>query len=161
MNHHVERDQESLRFSLESDAAYIGVLGPRSRYDKLLAGLAAQGYVPDADEGRARAQPGGALAWRRNAGRSGDVDPGRAPRDSTRLRRRVPQRLRRQPSPPRRQAALGQLVVFGRVDIHQQIGRKLQDHGPLEVPLQDGTSAVLELRRARGRTPARTDAAAP
>ena len=46
MNHHVERDQESLRFSLESDAAYIGVLGPRSRYDKLLAGLAAQGYVP-------------------------------------------------------------------------------------------------------------------
>jgi xanthine/CO dehydrogenase XdhC/CoxF family maturation factor len=47
MNHHVERDQESLRFSLESDAAYIGVLGPRSRYEKLLAGLAAQGYTPD------------------------------------------------------------------------------------------------------------------
>jgi xanthine dehydrogenase accessory factor len=47
MNHHVERDQESLRFTLESDAAYIGVLGPRSRYDKLLAGLAAQAYVPD------------------------------------------------------------------------------------------------------------------
>jgi xanthine dehydrogenase accessory factor len=48
MNHHVERDRESLRFSLESDAAYIGVLGPRSRYEKLLAGLAAQGYAPDA-----------------------------------------------------------------------------------------------------------------
>ena len=48
MNHHVERDQESLRFSLESDAVYIGVLGPRSRYEKLLAGLAAQGYAPDA-----------------------------------------------------------------------------------------------------------------
>jgi xanthine dehydrogenase accessory factor len=47
MNHHVERDLESLRFSLESDAAYIGVLGPRSRYDRLLAGLAKQGYVPD------------------------------------------------------------------------------------------------------------------
>lgn len=47
MNHHVVRDQESLRFSLESDAAYIGVLGPRARYDKLLAGLAEQGYVPD------------------------------------------------------------------------------------------------------------------
>ena len=47
MNHHVERDMESLRFSLESDAAYIGVLGPRSRYDRLLAGLAKQGYVPD------------------------------------------------------------------------------------------------------------------
>jgi xanthine dehydrogenase accessory factor len=46
MNHHVERDQESLRFALESDAAYIGVLGPRSRYDKLLKGLAAQGWAP-------------------------------------------------------------------------------------------------------------------
>jgi xanthine dehydrogenase accessory factor len=48
MNHHVERDQESLRFSLDSEAAYIGVLGPRSRYDRLLAGLAALGYAPDA-----------------------------------------------------------------------------------------------------------------
>jgi xanthine/CO dehydrogenase XdhC/CoxF family maturation factor len=48
MDHHVERDQESLRFSLESHAAYIGVLGPRSRYEKLLAGLAAQGFVPEA-----------------------------------------------------------------------------------------------------------------
>src|SRR4029077_15767503 len=47
MNHHVERDQESLRFSLESDAAYIGVLGPRARYDKLRSGLAEHGYVPD------------------------------------------------------------------------------------------------------------------
>jgi xanthine/CO dehydrogenase XdhC/CoxF family maturation factor len=48
MNHHIERDEESLRFSLESDAAYIGVLGPRARYEKLLAGLAAHGYTPDA-----------------------------------------------------------------------------------------------------------------
>jgi xanthine dehydrogenase accessory factor len=47
MNHHVERDQESLRFSLESDAAYIGVLGPRSRYARLRAGLAKHGYIPD------------------------------------------------------------------------------------------------------------------
>jgi xanthine dehydrogenase accessory factor len=47
MNHHVERDQESLRFGLESDAAYVGVLGPRSRYEKLLAVLAADGYTPD------------------------------------------------------------------------------------------------------------------
>jgi xanthine/CO dehydrogenase XdhC/CoxF family maturation factor len=45
MNHHVERDQESLRFALESEAACIGVLGPRSRYEKLLAGLAREGYV--------------------------------------------------------------------------------------------------------------------
>jgi xanthine/CO dehydrogenase XdhC/CoxF family maturation factor len=48
MNHHLERDRESLRFSLESAAGYIGVLGPRTRYEKLLAGLAAQGYIPDA-----------------------------------------------------------------------------------------------------------------
>jgi xanthine dehydrogenase accessory factor len=47
MNHHLERDRESLRFSLESDAAYIGVLGPRSRYDRLLAGLAREGYVAE------------------------------------------------------------------------------------------------------------------
>lgn len=50
MNHHVERDQESLRFGLESHAACIGVLGPRSRYEKLLAGLVAQGYAPDASK---------------------------------------------------------------------------------------------------------------
>ena len=47
MNHHAERDQESLRVCLDSDAAYIGVLGPRVRYEKLLAGLAAQGCSPD------------------------------------------------------------------------------------------------------------------
>ncbi|HVB34888.1 MAG TPA: XdhC family protein [Patescibacteria group bacterium] len=50
MNHHAERDQESLRFSLESDAAYIGVLGPRLRYEKLLADLARQGYVADSSK---------------------------------------------------------------------------------------------------------------
>jgi len=48
MNHHVERDEESLRFSLESPAAYVGVLGPRSRYEKLLAGLAKRGFVAPA-----------------------------------------------------------------------------------------------------------------
>jgi xanthine dehydrogenase accessory factor len=47
MNHHIERDQESLRFSLESGAAYIGILGPRARFERLRAGLAEQGYVPD------------------------------------------------------------------------------------------------------------------
>jgi xanthine dehydrogenase accessory factor len=46
MNHHLERDRESLRFALGSDAAYVGVLGPRSRYQKLLAGLAEQGWTP-------------------------------------------------------------------------------------------------------------------
>ena len=48
MNHHLERDEESLRFGLESEAAYIGVLGPRARYEKLLAGLAERGYQPGA-----------------------------------------------------------------------------------------------------------------
>jgi xanthine dehydrogenase accessory factor len=62
MNHHFERDQESLRFSLESDAVYIGVLGPRARYDKLLAGLAERGYVPDsAKTARVRSPVGLAL----------------------------------------------------------------------------------------------------
>jgi xanthine/CO dehydrogenase XdhC/CoxF family maturation factor len=46
MNHHLERDEESLRYALESGAGYIGVLGPRSRYFLLVAGLAAKGYAP-------------------------------------------------------------------------------------------------------------------
>jgi xanthine dehydrogenase accessory factor len=50
MNHHLERDEESLRYALDSDAAYIGVLGPRSRYEKLLAGLAKKGYSPSASK---------------------------------------------------------------------------------------------------------------
>jgi xanthine dehydrogenase accessory factor len=45
MNHHLERDRESLRFALESPAAYIGALGPRSRFQKLLGGLHEQGVV--------------------------------------------------------------------------------------------------------------------
>lgn len=48
MNHHIERDQESLRFAIESAAGYVGVLGPRARLEKLLAGLADQGYAPSA-----------------------------------------------------------------------------------------------------------------
>jgi xanthine/CO dehydrogenase XdhC/CoxF family maturation factor len=48
MNHHVERDRESLRFALESRAAYIGVLGPRVRFLKLLDGLGAEGCRPTA-----------------------------------------------------------------------------------------------------------------
>jgi len=46
MNHHLERDQESLRFALDAGAAYIGVLGPRSRLQTLLARLATQAYEP-------------------------------------------------------------------------------------------------------------------
>jgi xanthine/CO dehydrogenase XdhC/CoxF family maturation factor len=48
MNHHTERDEESLRAALESDVAYVGVLGPLARYRKLLAGLASRGYEPPA-----------------------------------------------------------------------------------------------------------------
>ena len=50
MNHQLERDEESLRYALESDAGYIGVLGPRSRYQLLLSGLASRGYVPSATQ---------------------------------------------------------------------------------------------------------------
>jgi xanthine/CO dehydrogenase XdhC/CoxF family maturation factor len=46
MNHHLERDREALRFALDSRAPYVGVLGPRSRFHRLLAGLEAEGFVP-------------------------------------------------------------------------------------------------------------------
>lgn len=36
MNHHLERDRQCLAFALASDAPYVGVLGPRSRYQLLL-----------------------------------------------------------------------------------------------------------------------------
>jgi xanthine dehydrogenase accessory factor len=46
MNHHLERDAESLRYALASRAPYIGVLGPRDRYERLLAQLEAGGTAP-------------------------------------------------------------------------------------------------------------------
>lgn len=46
MNHHLERDKESLAFVLASEAPYVGVLGPRSRYLKLLEALAREGRAP-------------------------------------------------------------------------------------------------------------------
>jgi xanthine/CO dehydrogenase XdhC/CoxF family maturation factor len=50
MNHHIDRDRASVRAALESSAAYVGVLGPRTRLDKLLDGLAEAGWrlPPDA-----------------------------------------------------------------------------------------------------------------
>jgi len=48
MNHHLERDWESLRFALTSSAPYVGVLGPRSRFRKLLGALESLGCEPDA-----------------------------------------------------------------------------------------------------------------
>jgi xanthine/CO dehydrogenase XdhC/CoxF family maturation factor len=46
MNHHVVRDEAALRFALESVAPYIGVLGPRSRYLRLLDDLRREGFEP-------------------------------------------------------------------------------------------------------------------
>lgn len=48
MNHHLERDRESLRFALVSDAPYIGVLGPGTRFQKLRAALESEGSMLDA-----------------------------------------------------------------------------------------------------------------
>jgi xanthine/CO dehydrogenase XdhC/CoxF family maturation factor len=45
MTHHIERDRESLRFALQSEVAYVGLLGPRTRFDKLISGLAASGFT--------------------------------------------------------------------------------------------------------------------
>lgn len=49
MNHHIARDRESLKFLLEKSPPYIGVLGPRSRFHKLVDGLKDEGYQPDPD----------------------------------------------------------------------------------------------------------------
>ncbi len=46
MNHHLDRDRAALAFALGSGAPWIGVLGPRARYQRLLDGLADEGYVP-------------------------------------------------------------------------------------------------------------------
>lgn len=46
LNHHLERDRAALKFALGSPAPYIGALGPRSRFRKLIDGLKAEGYEP-------------------------------------------------------------------------------------------------------------------
>lgn len=43
MNHHIERDQETLKFVLRSNSPYIGVLGPRSRRLKMINALKEEG----------------------------------------------------------------------------------------------------------------------
>jgi len=40
MNHHVDRDREALAFALGSPAPYVGLLGPRSRFQRLAERLA-------------------------------------------------------------------------------------------------------------------------
>lgn len=47
MNHHLERDRECLLLALRSSAPYIGVLGPRSRFQRLLSRLRAAGVIPE------------------------------------------------------------------------------------------------------------------
>lgn len=61
MHHHVERDRLALRACLDAEAAYIGVLGPRARYERLLADLAAEGWQPP-DAARARVHSPAGLA---------------------------------------------------------------------------------------------------
>jgi xanthine/CO dehydrogenase XdhC/CoxF family maturation factor len=62
MNHHLERDRECLRFALGSRAPYIGVLGPRSRFDKLRTALSADGHaLTAADLSRVRSPVGLAI----------------------------------------------------------------------------------------------------
>lgn len=48
MNHHLERDRECLRFALGRSAPYIGMLGPRSRFHRLMKVLKEGGLAPDA-----------------------------------------------------------------------------------------------------------------
>jgi xanthine/CO dehydrogenase XdhC/CoxF family maturation factor len=45
MNHQLERDRASLALALDSPAPYIGVLGTRARYDRLIASLRAHSEV--------------------------------------------------------------------------------------------------------------------
>ncbi len=50
MNHHLERDRSSLRFALEGNAAFIGVLGPRSRFTDMLHALRKDGFTPTLEQ---------------------------------------------------------------------------------------------------------------
>ncbi|SFE52713.1 XdhC family protein [Alteribacillus iranensis] len=43
MNHHIERDRDTLKFVLPSDACYVGVLGPRKRRVKMLEAIKEEG----------------------------------------------------------------------------------------------------------------------
>lgn len=49
MNHHLERDKESLAFALKTGAPYIGVLGPNSRFEDMVNALKDEGQplTPD------------------------------------------------------------------------------------------------------------------
>jgi xanthine dehydrogenase accessory factor len=61
MNHHLERDRECLRFALASRAPFIGLLGPRSRFQKLRRALLADGVPDDGAWSRVRSPVGLAI----------------------------------------------------------------------------------------------------
>lgn len=50
MNHHMEKDSRSLAFALHSEASYVGVLGPRSRREKMMNQLHEEGIKFSTDE---------------------------------------------------------------------------------------------------------------
>ena len=121
MNHHLERDRRALRFALSSDAPYIGVLGPRSRYLKLLDALERDGYVPPAAASQ-RSAARSAWPWARKRRKRVAVSIlGEILAVEARVRRRLPQRRDRQPSRSGRERLDGALVVVGRIDVHQQL----------------------------------------
>ena len=47
MNHHLERDREALVFTLDRKPAYVAMLGPRRRFEKVLTTLCEHGRVLD------------------------------------------------------------------------------------------------------------------
>lgn len=58
MSHHVERDREALHFSLAARPAYIGVLGPRARFQQVAQGLRREENVRDGALARVRSPIG-------------------------------------------------------------------------------------------------------
>jgi len=52
MNHNLERDQACLKLALESSAAYIGLLGPRTRLERIWAQLRLEGALRDLELNR-------------------------------------------------------------------------------------------------------------
>ena len=85
MNHHVERDQESLRFSLESDASYIGIARTSFALREAVAGLAQQGYMPAPSKLSRVRSPVGLSLGAETPQEVAVVDSRRDPGDSTRL----------------------------------------------------------------------------
>jgi xanthine dehydrogenase accessory factor len=50
MNHHLERDKDSLAFALTKNVPYIGVLGPRVRFERMLNTLKEENRMPTTKE---------------------------------------------------------------------------------------------------------------